>query len=475
VKLLDKLQILADSAKYDVSCSSSGSSRPGAKGGLGSATMAGICHTWGEDGRCISLLKVLFSNACVYDCAYCVNRVSNDIPRASFTADEMADLTMQFYRRNYIEGLFLSSAVTVSPDFTMERMVRALRRLREVHRFNGYIHVKAIPGADPALIHQAGLLADRMSVNIEVPSASGLIRLAPQKSVESVLKPMAYLTGQIREHKDLRPAIRHTPAFVPAGQSTQLMVGATTDSDLRILHLTEQLYRRFSLKRVYYSAYMPVNTAPGQLPAITVEPPLLREHRMYQADWLLRFYGFEARELLDDAHPSFDPRLDPKAGWAIRHLDQFPVEINRAPYEMLLRVPGIGVLSAKRILAARRFGPLTFEDLARMRITVRRARHFITCGGRFPGDRGHSPRTLQQVLAEPRLGADPRFEQMSLFGSGFGAGRASLAIPGDIPADVTEGGRAGGLLESVDPYALLPAESLPFFPERVERPLLKAR
>jgi putative DNA modification/repair radical SAM protein len=485
VKLLEKLQILADSAKYDVSCSSSGSSRGAKKGALGAAAMSGICHSWAADGRCISLLKVLFSNACVYDCAYCVNRVSNDIPRASFTADEMADLTMQFYRRNYIEGLFLSSAVTVSPDFTMERMVLALRKLREVHRFNGYIHVKAIPGADPALIHQAGLLADRMSVNIEVPSASGLLRLAPQKTVESVLEPMAFLTGQIQEHRELLPVARHAPAFVPAGQSTQLMVGATRDSDLRILRLSEQLYRRFSLKRVYYSAYMPVNEAPGQLPAVTIEPPLLREHRMYQADWLLRFYGFEARELLDEKHPSFDPRLDPKADWAVRHLDQFPVEINKASYDTLLRVPGIGVLSAKRILAARRFGPLTFADLERMRIVMRRARNFITCGGRFAGERGHSPHSLQQALAEPGLRADPRFEQMSLFGSGFHAGRTSLSIPEGIQHEAASVRGASGVgfpgmsrqgfgLPGRDAYALLPEESVPFFAEPSSVKLLEA-
>lgn len=469
MKLLEKLQILADSAKYDVSCSSSGSARGKKKGAIGTASMAGICHSWAQDGRCISLLKVLFSNVCVYDCAYCVNRASNDIPRASFTPDEMADLTIEFYRRNYIEGLFLSSAVTVSPDFTMERMVRALRKLREEYRFNGYIHVKAIPGADPALIHQAGLLADRMSVNIELPSVSGLLRLAPQKSVESILTPMRYLSEQISGHREQLPAVRHTPAFVPAGQSTQLMVGATRDSDLRILQLTEQLYRKFSLKRVYYSAYMPINTMPGQLPAITAEPPLLREHRMYQADWLLRFYGFEAGELLDESHDSFDPQLDPKADWAIRHLDQFPVEINRASYETLLRVPGIGVLSAKRILAARRFGPLTFSDLERMRIVMRRARNFITCGGRFSGERGHSPRSLQRTLADSGHATDPRFEQLSLFGSRFQSGRRSLALPSGIPDDSNL-----PYLPDSNPYALLPVESLPFFPEKPARPLLEA-
>lgn len=475
MKLLDKLQILADSAKYDVSCSSSGSSRGPKKGMLGTASMAGICHSWADDGRCISLLKILFSNACVYDCAYCVNRASNDVPRASFTPDELAELTIGFYRRNYIEGLFLSSAVTVSPDFTMERMVRALRKLRTEYRFNGYIHIKAIPGADPSLIHQAGLLADRMSVNIELPSVSGLTRLAPQKTPQGILAPMAYLTGQIRDHRDMRPIIRHAPAFVPAGQSTQLIVGATRDSDLRILQLSENLYRRFSLKRVYYSAYMPINASPGQLPAITAEPPLLREHRMYQADWLLRFYGFEAKELLDERHSSFDPRIDPKADWAIRHLDQFPVEINRASYDRLLRVPGIGVLSAKRILAARRFGPLTFEDLGKMHIVLRRARHFITCSGRFQGQKGHTPQTLLACLAEPGKMADPGFEQMSLFGGEFGKGRTALSLPRDVPEasfppsfPIRRIEQGTGVFShtsdgTADPLLLLPEEPLPFF------------
>ena len=467
MKLMEKLQILADSAKYDVSCSSSGVERGRKAGTVGSAALAGICHSWADDGRCVSLLKVLFSNACIYNCAYCVNRCSNDIPRASFTPDELAELTISFYRRNYIEGLFLSSAVTVSPDHTMERMVRALFKLRNEYRFNGYIHVKAIPGADPALIHQAGLLADRMSVNIELPSASGLARLAPQKTPEGILGPMNYLAGQIREHKSLMPALRHTPDFVPAGQSTQLILGATRDSDLRVLRLSQNLYRRFSLKRVYYSAYMAINSAPGQLPALTAEPPLLREHRMYQADWLLRFYGFDAEELLDESHDTFDARIDPKADWAVRHLDQFPVEVNRAPYEMLLRVPGIGVQSARRIVAARRLGPLTFEDLKRMRIVTKRARHFLTCGGRFEGDRGHTPETLTQVLAEPGKNIDPRYEQMSLFGQDFGQGRTRVSAPEGVPSDsLLLPGMPG---RGPDPFALLPLEPRPFFPEPPSR------
>ncbi len=501
MKLMDKLQILADSAKYDVSCSSSGVERGKKAGMVGSASLAGICHSWADDGRCVSLLKVLFSNACIYDCAYCANRVSNDIPRASFTPDEMAELTINFYRRNYIEGLFLSSAVNVSPDHTMERMVAALRKLRQEYHFNGYIHVKAIPGASPALLHQAGLLADRMSVNIELPSASGLARLAPQKTPEGILVPMGFLSERIRESKEMLPVLRNAPAFVPAGQSTQLIVGATRDSDLRILRLSENLYRKFSLKRVYYSAYMPVNTAPGLLPANTAEPPLLREHRMYQADWLLRFYGFEAGELLDETHDTFDARIDPKADWAVRHLDQFPIEINKASYEMLLRIPGVGVQSAKRILAARRFGPLTFADLTRMRIVMKRARHFVTCGGKFEGTKGYGTESLTKLLAEPGKAADPRFEQMSLFGNGFGTGRTRVDRPSGLPDDwvALNGNAAGGAgltggwngagkpargwpaltggfgdpyesFERPDAMAGLPMETVPFFPEPLALP-----
>lgn len=489
MKLMDKLQILADSAKYDVSCSSSGVERGRKAGAVGTASLAGICHSWADDGRCISLLKVLFSNACAYDCAYCVNRVSNDIPRASFTPDEMAELTIRFYRRNYIEGLFLSSAVNISPDHTMERMVMALGKLRREYRFNGYIHVKAIPGADPSLIHAAGLLADRMSVNIEVPSASGLLRLAPQKTAEGILGPMGYLSSHIRENREMLPALHSTPAFVPAGQSTQLMIGATRDSDLRILRLSENLYRKFSLKRVYYSAYMPINQAPGLLPPNSMEPPLLREHRMYQADWLLRFYGFNADELLSEQHDTFDARIDPKADWAVHHLDQFPMEINRAPYEMLLRIPGVGVQSARRIVAARRFGPLTFADISRMRIVMKRARNFITCGGKFEGVKGYGTESLTRLLAEPGKFPDPGFEQMSLFGNGFGNGRtrvdklarldglpdgSPLALPGAWPGGWPP---VPGFASNPESLCLtgmsdLPIDSVPFFPEPL--PMLSA-
>lgn len=413
MKLLDKLQVLADSAKYDVSCSSSGSSRSNRPGGIGNAFLPGICHSWADDGRCISLLKVLFTNACIYDCKYCVNRCSNDIRRASFTPDELCELTIQFYRRNYIEGLFLSSAVVKSPDYTMELMIKALKKLRHEYRFNGYVHIKSIPGADMRLVYEAGLLADRMSINIELPSAAGLKLLAPQKDPAAILEPMGYVSERIMESREL-VLYKKPQSFVPAGQSTQLIVGATPDSDLKILTLTEHLYRRYQLKRVYYSAYVPVNDD-ANLPSIHTSPPLLREHRIYQADWLLRFYRFRAHELLDERHPSFDTHLDPKCDWALRHLDQFPVEINKAPLEMLLRVPGIGYRMAERIIRARRVGPLSFEDLKRMRVVLKRARFFITCNGRYSGGVDLDAGLLYPLLSDI---ADKRVMagQISMFG-----------------------------------------------------------
>lgn len=413
MNLLDKLQILADSAKYDVSCSSSRSSRSNRPGGVGNASLPGICHSWSDDGRCISLLKILFTNVCIYDCKYCVNRSSNDIRRASFTPDELCELTIQFYRRNYIEGLFLSSAVIRSPDYTMELLIKTLKKLRHEYRFNGYIHVKSIPGADMRLVYEAGLLADRMSVNIELPSASGLKLLAPQKDPTAILEPMDFIRERIQESREL-VLYKKTPSFVPAGQTTQLIVGATRDSDLKILHLSEHLYRRYRLKRVYYSAYVPVNDDEN-LPSVHTGPPLLREHRIYQADWLLRFYGFRAHELLDEGHPNFDTYLDPKCDWALRHLDQFPVEINKAPLEMLMRVPGIGYRMAAKIVRARRVGPLTFEDLRRMRVVLKRARYFITCNGRYYGGVELDAGLLYPLLADK---ADRKVMagQISLFG-----------------------------------------------------------
>ena len=415
MELMDKLEILADAAKYDAACTSSGLDRAGRPGTIGSTTLAGCCHSFSADGRCISLLKVLMTNVCAYDCQYCVNRRSNDLPRAAFTPRELCELTMGFYRRNYIEGLFLSSAVLVSPDYTTERMIEALRLLREEYRFGGYIHAKAIPGADPRLTYRLGLLADRMSVNIELPSAGSLALLAPDKKKENILTPM----GQIRDGISLasreRKLCRHAPRFAPAGQSTQMIVGATPESDQQILTLTQGLYDKYHLKRVFYSAYMPVSNSPLLPAPQNFQPPLLREHRLYQADWLLRFYHFRAEELLDEAAPNLDPRLDPKCTWALRHLEFFPVEVNRADYEALLRVPGVGVRSARRILAARRVGPLTFEGLKRLGVVLKRAQYFLTCSGRpLTGLRVREDGLLRHLAAldAPR---EPVMEQLSLF------------------------------------------------------------
>lgn len=377
----EKLRILADSAKYDVACTSSGTDRDAGADGIGSAVNAGICHSFAADGRCISLLKVLMSNACIYDCQYCVNRRSNDVPRATFTARELADITMQFYRRNYIEGLFLSSGVIKNPDYTCERMIEVMRLLRKEYKFYGYIHAKAIPGADPALIEELGLLVDRMSVNIEMPSSQSLQLLAPEKTRESVLTPMGYIGNRIIENKNELVVYRKAPKFVPAGQSTQMIIGASPESDYQILNLTEALYKRYSLKRVFFSAYMPVVES-SLLPSIETKPPLLREHRLYQADWLLRFYHFSASELLDEVHPNFNPYLDPKCNWAINHLEIFPIEVNQASYEELLRVPGIGVKSAQRIIIARKTCSLDFDGLKTLGVVLKRARYFITCRGK---------------------------------------------------------------------------------------------
>ena len=376
----EKLKILADAAKYDVACTSSGVDRPSGTDGLGSAVSCGICHAFSGDGRCIALLKILMSNDCVYDCKYCVNRRSNDTPRATFTPEEIADLTVEFYRRNYIEGLFLSSGVYRNPTETTERMTRAVRLLREKYKFYGYIHVKAIPGASQESIAALGLYADRMSVNIELPSESGLKLLAPQKSKASILAPMTQIRNGIEENKRELTVYRHAPRFVPAGQSTQMIIGATQDSDLQILRLTEALYRQYSLKRVFFSAYVPV-VENSLLPAKTTEPPLLREHRLYQADWLLRYYNFRADEILNEENPFFNEFLDPKCNWAVNHSEFFPVELATASYEEILRVPGIGVKNAKRIVFCRRSG-LTYEGLARMGVTLKRAKYFITVGGK---------------------------------------------------------------------------------------------
>lgn len=380
--LMQKLEILTDAAKYDVSCSSSGVGRKGDGTGIGNSEKCGICHSFSSDGRCISLLKILFTNECIYDCKYCINRCSNDVPRASFTPDEICELTIEFYRRNYIEGLFLSSGIIQSPTYTMELICEAILKLRTVYRFQGYIHVKAIPGADPALIARLGMLADRMSVNLELPTAEGLLRLAPNKHRKNILTPMRQIQQGIQQNKNELVVYKHAGSFVPGGQSTQMIVGATPENDYQIMTVAESLYRKFELKRVYYSAFVSVNEDKA-LPSLPGGPPLLREHRLYQADWLLRFYGFESQELLSEDRPNFNVLLDPKADWALRHLEQFPVEINRADYQMILRVPGIGVTSAKRIVKARRNGNLTFEDLKKIGVVLKRALYFITCCGRM--------------------------------------------------------------------------------------------
>lgn len=400
--MYEKLGVLADAAKYDVSCSSSGSGRQAEKGALGNAALPGICHSWSDDGRCISLLKVLYSNACVYDCAYCVNRRSADVPRASFTVEELVNLTIGFYRRNYIEGLFISSAVMGSPDRTMEEMVGVVRRLREQERFNGYIHMKGIPGADQALIDEAGRYVDRMSLNLELPSDRRLRLLAPQKDQKSILEPMTHIRDRIVETQSEKRQFRNAALYVPAGQTTQLMVGATRDSDYSILRVSESMYQGLALKRVYYSAYVPMVRDNPLLPA-AVNAPLLREHRLYQGDWLLRFYHFQAEELLSPEEPNFDPLVDPKANWALKHLELFPVEVNRASYELLLRVPGIGVVTARRILSGRRFGKLSYDDLKKLGVVLKRARHFILCDGHYYGERADDGALIRSRL----VGADP--------------------------------------------------------------------
>ena len=377
-RVLDKLKILAESAKYDVSCASSGTSRSHKKGQIGSAEGWGICHSFAEDGRCISLLKIMLTNNCIYDCAYCINRRSNDLPRATFSVTELVNLTIEFYRRNYIEGLFLSSGVVRNPDYTMERLVKVVKDLRQVYRFNGYIHLKSIPGASQELVNEAGLYADRMSVNIEIPNEQSLQLLAPEKDFQSVFTPMRYIQQAMLQSAEERKKYRHAPHFVPAGQSTQMIVGATSDSDKDILHLTSALYKRPSMKRVYYSGFVPVNGYDNRLPALK-QPPLVRENRLYQADWLLRFYNFKVDEIVDDSYPDLDLEIDPKLAWALRHPEAFPVDINRADYEMLLRVPGLGVKSAKMILTARRYSRLGTSHLKQIGVVLKKAQYFITC------------------------------------------------------------------------------------------------
>ncbi len=377
-RIKQKLSILADAAKYDVSCASSGGKRKNTGKGLGDSHASGICHSYSEDGRCISLLKILLTNHCIFDCAFCVSRKSNDIARAAFTVQEVVDLTINFYRRNYIEGLFLSSGIFKNADYTMERLLRVVKKLRTEERFNGYIHLKTIPGASEELLREAGLYADRMSINLEIPTETGLKLLAPEKSHEAVSKPLHLIDQAITQYKDERKHIRKAPHFVPAGQSTQLVVGATAETDKDILYMADAYYRAYHLRRVYYSGYIPVAHDP-RLPLIGTQPPLLRENRLYQTDWLIRFYGFNVHEIVSDAHPFLDVEIDPKLSWALRNLHLFPIDIHTADYRMILRIPGIGVSSAQKIVQARKFGRIRSEHLLKMGVAYNRAKHFI-CG-----------------------------------------------------------------------------------------------
>ena len=379
-----KLQILSDAAKYDISCSSSGSKRKNTKNGIGNAASNGICHTFTSDGRCVSLLKILMTNCCIYDCSYCINKKTSNVNRAVFTPDEICDLVINFYKRNYIEGLFLSSAIIKSENYTMEKLYETVYKLRYEHNFNGYIHLKAIPGACEELIEKAGLLVDRMSVNIELPSEKSLKLLAPDKSKDKILLPMKSIRNNIIQNKEERKKFKHSKIFVPGGQSTQLIVGATSESDYKILNLSSNLYDKYKLKRVYYSAFINTTNS-NNLPDLK-NPPTIREHRLYQADWLLRVYGFKANELLNEKNPNFDINFDPKTDWALKNIHLFPVEINRASYEMLIRVPGIGIKSAKKIIATRKVSNLRFEDLKKLNIVLKRAQYFITCNGKYFGD-----------------------------------------------------------------------------------------
>lgn len=377
-RIRQKLSILADAAKYDVSCSSSGSDRKNDNKGLGNGHTSGICHTYTEDGRCVSLLKILLTNHCIFDCAYCVSRKSNDIQRAAFTIQEVVDLTMNFYRRNYIEGLFLSSGIFKNADFTMERLLSVVKKLRLEEKYNGYIHLKTIPGASEELIHEAGLYADRMSINLEMPTESGLKLLAPEKSHQDVIKPLDFVNKQIIQFKDEKKLIKHIPKFVPAGQSTQMVIGATPETDKEIMYTADAFYKNFSLRRVYYSGYIPISHD-SRMPMIGTQPPLLRENRLYQTDWLMRFYGFNIREILNDENPHLDTDIDPKLSWALRNLQHFPVDINVAPYRMIMRIPGIGISSANKIVQARKFGKLRIDQLKKIGVAYNRAKHFIKC------------------------------------------------------------------------------------------------
>lgn len=386
-RITEKLNILADAAKYDVSCASSGSKRKNENGGLGNASN-GICHTYTEDGRCVSLLKILLTNHCIFDCAYCVSRSSNDIKRAGFTVQEVVDLTINFYRRNYIEGLFLSSGIFKDADFTMERLVRVAKKLRTEHNFNGYIHLKSIPGASDDLMREAGMYADRLSVNLEMPTVEGLKLLAPEKNREDMIKPMNFLKNEIIQRSEEKALFKKAPMFAPAGQSTQVIIGATPETDLQVLHTANHFYKNFNLKRVYYSGYVPV-LSDARLPALNTSVPMVRENRLYQADWLMRFYGFKVNEIVDGQNPLLDLDIDPKLSWGLRNMHVFPIDINKADLQLILRVPGIGLLSAQKIVSARQFGKLNWDQLKKIGVSLNRAKYFITC---------HSPKFERRDL-----------------------------------------------------------------------------
>lgn len=414
-RIQEKLEILADAAKYDVSCSSSGGNRKN-NGGLGNSHASGICHSYTEDGRCVSLLKILLTNHCIFDCAYCVSRKSNDIKRAAFTVEEVVDLTINFYRRNYIEGLFLSSGIFKDADTTMERLVRVAKKLRTEHRFNGYIHLKSIPGASDELMKEAGLYADRLSINIEIPTEKGLKLLAPDKSHAEMMKPMDFVKNELILYKDERKIFKKVPKFAPAGQSTQMIVGATNETDLKIIKVANHFYQNFNLKRVYYSGYVPV-LEDSRLPSIHSQVPMQRENRLYQADWLMRFYGFRADEILENTNPFLDLEVDPKLAWALRNREKFPVNINTAPKEMILRVPGIGTKSTGKILMARRFQKLNLEHLQKMGVAVNRAKYFVEFESENIFNRLLDEQNLRKILLSGMKSKfqNPFSQQLSLF------------------------------------------------------------
>lgn len=433
----EKLRILSAAAKYDVSCSSSGSKRKNNKNGLGDASFSGICHSFTPDGRCISLLKILLTNICIYDCKYCINAVSKDVERAAFTPEEIISLTINFYKRNYIEGLFLSAAVFKSPNYTMELLLKIVKTLRLKENFNGYIHLKVIPGADDILVKEAGKYVDRLSVNIELPSSNSLKLLAPQKKKENILKPMGIINSSIIENTDLKKKFNYANSFAPGGQSTQLIIGATPESDFKILNLSENLYNKYNLKRVYYSAYVPIIKNNKFLPNIS-HPPLIREHRLYQADWLLRFYGFKAKELLTNEKDNFDLNFDPKTSWALNNINYFPIEINKASYEMLLRIPGIGVISAKRIVLTRKVHALNFDDLKKLGIVLKRAQYFITCKGKYYGDVSFdNERIRNRLLYSDKPNIEKEISRQLSFFDNSTLTESKILLPKDITTSLT--------------------------------------